>query len=94
MMLKAWLLAGLGIGTAVAQTSIPLPGDRAFPENIASSADGTIYIGSLGAGGVYRVEPNGKEARQWIKPGAFGTHSIFGLLSMTGPTPCGRAPTT
>jgi hypothetical protein len=44
MMLKAWLLAGLSMGTAAAQTSIPLPGERAFPENIASSADGTAYV--------------------------------------------------
>jgi sugar lactone lactonase YvrE len=80
MMLKALLLSALGIGTAVAQTSIPLPGERAFPENIASAADGTVYIGSLGAGGITRVEPNSTEAREWIKPGAFGTHSIFGLL--------------
>jgi streptogramin lyase len=80
-MLKTMVLAALSVGTAVAQTSIPLPGDRAFPENIAASHDGTVYVGSLGTGGIYRVEPHGKEAKSWIKPGAFGTHSIFGLLA-------------
>jgi len=80
MIVRALILAALSVGTAVAQTSIPLPGERVFPENIAASQDGTVYVGSLGAGGVYRVEPHGKEARQWIKPGAFGTRSIFGLL--------------
>ncbi|HWM66130.1 MAG TPA: hypothetical protein VNO35_06050 [Steroidobacteraceae bacterium] len=80
-MLKAMILATLGVGTAVAQTSIPLPSDRAFPENIGASHDGTVYVGSLGAGGVYRVEPHGKETKLWIKPGAFGTHSIFGVLA-------------
>ncbi len=80
-MLKAMILVTLGVSTAVAQTSIPLPGDRAFPENIGASHDGTVYIGSLGAGGVYRVEPHGTEAKIWIKPGAFATHSVFGVLA-------------
>ena len=74
-MLETLILAALAVGTGV-----PLPGERAFPENIASSHDGTIYVGSLGAGGIYRIEPNGKAAGQWIEPGAFGTHSIFGVL--------------
>jgi sugar lactone lactonase YvrE len=66
---------------ATAQTSIALPGDRAFPENIAATRDGAIYIGSLGSGGVYRVAPHSKAAKSWIKPGAFGTHSVFGVLA-------------
>jgi sugar lactone lactonase YvrE len=64
-----------------AQGPIALPDDRAFPENIAATKDGTIYVGSLGAGGVYRVLPHTTEAKQWIKPGAFGTHSVFGVLA-------------
>jgi streptogramin lyase len=80
-MLKAIILAAMGVGTAVAQTSIPLPSDHAFPENIGASHDGALYVGSLGAGGIYRVEPHGNEAKPWIKPGAFGTHSIFGVLA-------------
>jgi sugar lactone lactonase YvrE len=78
---QAVILAILGVATATAQTSIPLPGDRAFPENIAASHDGTLFIGSLGAGGVYRIAPHSKEAKVWIEPGAFGTHSIFGVLA-------------
>jgi sugar lactone lactonase YvrE len=78
---KALVLVAFGVTTATAQTSIPLPGERAFPENIAASHDGTIFIGSLGSGGVYRVAPHGKEAKIWIQPGAFATHSIFGVLA-------------
>lgn len=74
-------LATFSVATAVAQTSIALPGDRAFPENITATRDGTIYIGSLGSGGVIRVEARSNQAKPWIKPGAFGTHSVFGLLA-------------
>jgi sugar lactone lactonase YvrE len=79
--LLAWMFATFGAVTAHAQTSIALPGERAFPENIAASRDGTLYVGSVGQGGVYRIEPHGKEAQVWIKPGAFGTHSTFGVLA-------------
>jgi len=75
------MLATFGAVSAHAQTSIALPGERVFPENIAASRDGTVYVGSVGQGGVYRIEPHGKEAKVWIKPGAFGTHSIFGVLA-------------
>jgi hypothetical protein len=71
----------LGAVTAHAQTSIALPGDRVFPENIAASRDGTLYVGSVGQGGVFRIAPHSTEAQVWIKPGAFGTHSIFGVLA-------------
>jgi len=75
------MFATFGAVTAHAQTSIALPGERVFPENIAASRDGTLYVGSVGQGGVFRIEPHGKEAQVWIKPGAFGTHSIFGVLA-------------
>jgi glucose/arabinose dehydrogenase/mono/diheme cytochrome c family protein len=75
------LLATLGAMNVSAQSSIALPGERVFPENLAAARDGAIYVGSVGQGGVYRIEPHGKEAKVWIKPGAFGTHSVFGVLA-------------
>lgn len=60
---------------------IQLPGDRAFPENITASRNGTLYVGSLGAGGVIRVNPASGNARVWIEPGAFGSRSIFGVFA-------------
>jgi len=64
-----------------APPSIDLPGDRAFPENIASAKNGTLYVGSLGSGGVMRIKPSAAKAEVWIKPGAFGSRSIFGVLA-------------
>jgi len=86
LLARTWLALALtvasgGVTTATAQTPIALLGDRDFPESIAATPDGTLYVGSLGTGGVYRVVPGSKEARPWIKPGAFGTHSTFGVLA-------------
>ncbi len=66
---------------AAMPTEIALPGERAFPESITASSDGTIYIGSVGAGGVTRVLPHGQVAETWIGPGTYGTASVFGVLA-------------
>jgi sugar lactone lactonase YvrE len=84
--LFALALSTLGLGSVLAApmsvpASIDLPGDRVFPENITSSKDGTIYVGSLGMGGVIRIKPNSTKAELWIKPGTLGLRSTFGLLA-------------
>ncbi len=65
---------------SAAPESIALPGDRVFPESITSTRDGTLYTGSLASGGIVRIRPNAK-AELWIKPGAFGSGSTFGVLA-------------
>jgi sugar lactone lactonase YvrE len=60
---------------------IDLPGKQVFPENITSTSDGTLYVGSIADGGVLRVHSGSSIVEQWIKPGAYGTGSTFGLLA-------------
>jgi streptogramin lyase len=71
----------LASSTLAVPASISLPGERIFPENITSTKDGTLYVGSLGAGGVIRIKPGAAKGELWIKPGAFGSRSIFGVLA-------------
>jgi sugar lactone lactonase YvrE len=69
-------------GTPLAAPSeIHIPGDRAFPESITSAADGTIYIGSMALGQVYRVQPGADTAEPWIKQGTNGMISVVGVLA-------------
>ena len=80
------LLAALGLlmpasALLAAPSPIALPGDRVFPENITSTRDGTLYVGSLGSGGVYRIRPSNAHAQLWIKPGTFGSNAVFGVLA-------------
>ena len=80
--LFALLAALIPLGHAAnARKVIPLPGDRVFPESISATSDGTLYIGSAGAGGVLRAPPGAVKAEPWIAPGAFGSKSIFGVLA-------------
>lgn len=77
--------AGLALGGASAgradETAIAVPAASPFPESLAAASDGTLYAGSLTNGGVVRAKPGAKEAEVWIKPGAFGTRSTFGVLA-------------
>ncbi len=63
------------------RSTIELPGDLAFPEAITSTADGTLYVSSLGNGGIFRVRPGEAKATEWIAPGSYGTRSTFGVLA-------------
>jgi hypothetical protein len=71
----------MGPSAFAVPASIGLPGDRVFPENITSTKDGTRYVGSLGSGGIIRIKPGARKAELWIKPGAFGSRSIFGVFA-------------
>ena len=79
-------LAGLAMLLAVIESvgsaapAITLPGDLAYPESLAASSDGTLFIGSAKMGGVLRVTPGSSTPTPWIAPTAFGTRSIFGVL--------------
>ncbi len=64
-----------------AQAPITLPGDKVFPENISSDKAGNIYVGNLGAGGVFRIRANSTVAESWIAPGAYGSNAVLGVLA-------------
>jgi sugar lactone lactonase YvrE len=70
-------LAGAALAHAA---SIDVPGTRAYPESLSASSDGTLFIGSAGAGGVVRVAAGTTRVVPWIAPGAFGSRSILGVL--------------
>jgi sugar lactone lactonase YvrE len=69
--------------TAVAAgpSSIALPGERAFPESITSTGDGTLFVGRLGDGGVVRANPRTGAATLFVAPGASGSRSITGVFA-------------
>jgi streptogramin lyase len=73
-------LMAIGASLATAASAIKLPGELAYPESLAASSDGTLFIGSAKTGGVLRVTPGSATPTQWIAPTTFGTRSIFGVL--------------
>src|ERR1700749_4235538 len=81
MLRPVTLMVALGATVcAAAAESVALPGDRAFPESLSSTQDGTLFVSSLVSGGIVRIAPHSSDAKVWIEPGTFGTHSTFGVL--------------
>jgi len=71
----------LQISRAAPPARILIPGERIFPESLTSTADGTVIIGSIGHEAIYRARPGSAHASLWIRPGAHGIQSIFGVLA-------------
>ena len=61
-------------------TRVELADHQAYPESLTASADGVLYVSSLAAGGITRIPRGATRDEPWIKPGAFGTRSTFGVL--------------
>lgn len=80
-------ILGLSVLLSTCASAQREPGDiriddtAVFPESVTSSADGTIYIGSV-KGNVYRAMPNSNVARPWIRHSAEnGILTILGVLA-------------
>src|SRR5688572_19168362 len=69
---------------AAPPAEISIPGTQVVPESITSTADGTLYIGSVGKAQIYRVPPGAATAEVFIQPGTGGMNQIFGVLADEG----------
>jgi sugar lactone lactonase YvrE len=69
-------------GTATAQRpQILIDDTRVFPESLTSTANGTIIIGSLEHGTIYRVTPGASKAVAWIPAGTDGLTRTLGVFA-------------
>ena len=50
-------------------------------ENLTSSADGTVYFGSMAKGTIYRAAPGAAQAEPWILASAAGLTNVLGVLA-------------
>jgi sugar lactone lactonase YvrE len=66
---------------SVSPASIILPGTRLFPESLTSTSDGTVIIGSVGTGTIFRAAPGTVMAGVWIQPGTDGLQGVFGVFA-------------
>ena len=62
-------------------TQIVIDDTRVFPESLTSTADGTIIIGSLDHGTIYRAAPGTSKATPWIAPRPDGLNRVLGVLA-------------
>ncbi|MBS0578139.1 MAG: hypothetical protein JSR36_02630 [Proteobacteria bacterium] len=74
-------LLALVSGTPAHAANIELSGKQVYPESLSADADGTLYIGSAGDGGVLKVAPGTTDAVPWIAPAAYGSRSVLGVFA-------------
>jgi sugar lactone lactonase YvrE len=75
-----WLALSTQAPAAEAQ-SIDLPGLRAYPESLTSTADGILFIGRLGDGGIVRANPRTGEVAVFVAPGESESRSVLGVFA-------------
>ena len=81
-------LAAFWLGACAAQPAMPpgrgdiaIDGRGVHPESITSSADSSIFIGSM-TGTIYRAGPKDTVAKPFVTPDATnGLHAVFGVLA-------------
>jgi sugar lactone lactonase YvrE len=81
-MAVALLSSAASSQAAIAESqSIALPGLHAFPESLTSTADGTLFIGRLGDGGIVRATSRSGDVAVFVPPGAAESRSILGVFA-------------
>lgn len=78
--LAALLVAGTLV--AEAQEAVAIGNsEKEFPESITSTADGTLYAGSMTMGVIYKAEPGADAADVWIEKPAEGPQTVVGVFA-------------
>jgi hypothetical protein len=75
------LACSVGAARAAAPSVVGIPGDRVYPESFTATSDGTLIIGSLAEGNIYRAAPGAATAKLWVKQGEAGLLSVLGVLA-------------
>jgi hypothetical protein len=66
---------------ALAATDVVVDAPMAYPESLGSTPNGTLYIGSINRGEVYRALPGQKRATTWITKQAGNFGIVLGVLA-------------
>ncbi len=75
------LVCSVGVAVAAGPTEVAIPGNHVYPESLTATSDGTLIIGSLAEGNIYRVPPGAAHAEEWIKQGPNHLLSVLGVLA-------------
>ena len=62
------LAAAVSQVLAAAPAEIVIPGERLATESLTSTRDGTVYVGSVGTGQIFRARPDAAKAEPFIQP--------------------------
>jgi sugar lactone lactonase YvrE len=79
--LASLALAAAGSAFAAGPAEIVVPGEKLATESLTSARDGTVYVGSIGTGQIFRAKPGAAKAEPFILPKTNGIGSVFGVFA-------------
>lgn len=83
--MRTLLISGLTLalmgGTALAADKVQVGDKGVFPESLTSTADGTLIVGSVGTGEIFRAAPGATTAESWIGAVTDGPTSVLGVYA-------------
>jgi sugar lactone lactonase YvrE len=83
--LRSFLISGIALallgGTAIAADKVQIGETGIFPESLTSTADGTLIVGSVGTGQIYKAAPGATTADSWIAAATDGPTSVLGVYA-------------
>ena len=75
------LAAAASQAIAAGPAEIVIPGEKLFTESLTSTRDGTVYVGSVGTGQIFRAQPGAATAEPFIKPKTNDIGAVFGVFA-------------
>jgi hypothetical protein len=75
------LAAAVSQVLAAAPAEIVIPGERLATESLTSTKDGTVYVGSVGTGQIFRARADAAKAEPFIQPKTNGIGAVFGVFA-------------
>lgn len=79
--LIALVLSGLGTASAAAADKVQIGDQMVFPESVTSTADGTLYAGSLAQGVIFKASPGAAKTELFVDKAADGPAAIVGVYA-------------
>jgi sugar lactone lactonase YvrE len=74
-------LALIGSTAASAADKVQIGDKGIFPESLTSTADGTLIVGSIGTGQIYKAAPGAATADSWIAAVTDGPTAVLGVYA-------------
>lgn len=81
LLISGFSLALLGSTAAMAADKVQIGDKGIFPESITSTADGTLIVGSIGTGQIYKAAAGATTAEGWIPAVTDGPTSVLGVYA-------------
>jgi sugar lactone lactonase YvrE len=83
--LRSFLFSGIALallgGTAIAADKVQIGDKGVFPESLTSTADGTLIVGSIGTGQIYKAASGATTADSWIAAVTDGPTAVLGVYA-------------